>query len=466
MKRGDEVELLIERLATKGRSAARVDGRDVLVAGALPGDRVLATITSRRGRRIEARTVELLDESPMRTDPRCAFFGDCGGCRWQHLQYSAQLDMKREMVIDAFLDAGVLGDLDVPAVIAAEDPYHYRNKMEFSFGSRRWLTSREIASGEALERSFALGMFAPGRYDRVLDLSECHLPRESAPRVMGTVRRVALEEGWSPWDTRTNEGFLRHLVVRTPAHADEVLVNLVTSELDTERMARLADELRRDVPEVTTLVNTINTGVAQVSYGESVYTIFGDGVIHDRIGDLTFEIGPHTFFQTNTRQAERLYRVARDLAEIEPHERVVDLFCGIGAITLFVANDAAHVLGVELDRAAVDAARRNAERNGVDNVSFVAADLGRTLTVEAIGDGGNRADVVIVDPPRAGLHKNAVAWLIDEAPERIVYVSCNPTTQARDVAALASRYEADAVQPVDLFPHTDHVENVVRLRRK
>lgn len=461
MKPGVELELTLERVADKGRSLANLDGRTVLVAGTVPGDRVRAQVTQRRGRNVEARLLEILDRSPLRADPRCAFFGECGGCRWQNLLYPAQLDMKREQVIDAFFAVGLANEVSVPAVLGADEIYHYRNKMEFSFGAHRWLTPAEIATGQPHDRAFALGMYAPGRYDRVLDLTECHLPPAIGSRVLERVRGLARQAGWLPWDVRTNQGFLRHLVLRTPAHSADVMVNLVTSEFDGERMEQLQHMLRAELPEVTTLLNTINSGVAQVATGESVFTLFGDGVVHDRIDDLTFEIGPQAFFQTNTRQAERLYHVARELGRFQAEDVVFDLFCGLGTITLFLARHVSHAVGIELDRAAIDGARRNAARNGIDNVEFVVGDLGRTFADAPIPR-ARRPSVVVVDPPRAGLHKNVIHWLRDIRPERIVYVSCNPVTQATDIAALKG-YRVQAMQPVDLFPHTDHVENVAVL---
>lgn len=465
LKHGTEIELTLQRLVEKGRALGVHETKTVVVPFGVPGDRVRVRVVGKHRMRFEAHILEVLEPSPLRADPRCRFFGECGGCRWQNLLYAAQLDAKREAVIEPFQAAGILGDVVVPAVIGAPDTYFYRNKMEFSFGSRRWLTQQEIAADQEYRRDFALGMFVSGHFDRVLDLDECFLQTALTPRVLNTIRALALEEGWNSWDARRHEGYLRHLVIRTPTHGDGVLVNLVTNGFDQARMEVVKARLQRDLPEVTTLVNTINRGLAQVSTGETVYTIFGDGQVIDRIHDLEFEIGPHTFFQTNTRQAERLYEIARDFAEFEQDDTVFDLFCGIGTISLYVAPHVREVVGLELDQAAVAAARRNAERNGIQNVRFEAADLGKSLALGGATSVG-RPDIVITDPPRAGMHKKALHWILDLRPERVVYVSCNPKTQAEDILGMSHAYDLVKVQPVDLFPQTDHVENVALLVRK
>jgi 23S rRNA (uracil1939-C5)-methyltransferase len=339
--------------------------------------------------------------------------------------------------------------------------------MEFSFAAARWLTDDEIASGEPMARDFALGLHAPGRFDRVLDLHECHLQSEWSARLVNGMRDLALSHGWAPWDTRAQDGFLRHLVIRQAAHTPDRMVNLVTNGHDAARMATVADWLRAEFPETTTFVNTIHTGLAQTSYGEAVETVFGPGTIRDMIGDLTFEIASNAFFQTNTRAAEALYAVAAEMADFRETDLVHDLYCGAGTISLYVAPRVRHVVGAELIEAAVENARANAVANGVPNATFVAGDLMRLYTPDFLAAHGT-PDVIVVDPPRAGMHPKVVDQIARVAPERIVYVSCNPRTQADDLARLLAAvpdYRVTGVQPVDLFPHTHHVEAVVGLRR-
>ncbi len=490
--RGAEIELTMEAFADRGKSLARIGdgpggGYVVFVAGAVPGDRVRVRVMQRKKSYAEARLLEIIEPSALRALPRCRYAGHaeglfsdggpCGGCKWQHVAYDAQLAMKRDLVESALvrfggLDLAAHGVAVAPTLGADREEgsggvYLYRNKMEFSFAAARWLTDAEIASGEPFRRDFALGLHAPGRFDRVLDLHECHLQSEWSARLVNGMRDLALTHGWAPWHIRDHTGFLRHLVIRQAAHTDDRMVNLVTNGHDEERLAIVADWLRADFPEATTFVNTVHTGLAQTSFGEAVHAVFGSGVIRDKIGDHTFEIASNAFFQTNTRQAEKLYAVAAGMADLRPTDRLYDLYCGAGTISLFVADRVAQVVGVELIEEAVANARANAVTNGVGNATFVAGDMLRLFTPAFVEKHG-WPDVLIVDPPRAGMHPKVVDQIAALAPERLVYVSCNPRTQADDLARLmaaAPDYRITGVQPVDLFPHTHHIEAVVGLRR-
>lgn len=470
--KGDIVELRVERFGDRGKSVARIgdSGYVVFLDAAVPGDRVRAEIRKRKGRYAEATVLGVLEPSELRTDPICEYFGTCGGCRWQHVAYSAQLEMKRQAVVDALTHLGGLDldalDVNVPPTIGCDQPYFYRNKMEFSFSAGRWLTDAEIASGEIFDRDFALGLHVPGRFDRVLDIHSCYLQGEWSVRAVNSIRRFARSRGWEPWDARRQVGYARHLVIRTPAHTAERMLNVVTSRRDDERLEELAAFVRADLPETTTLVNTVNDSPAQTAFGES-RPVFGPGVVHDRMGPFTFEIGPNSFFQTNTRQAERLYDATVAAADLSPHDLVYDLYCGAGTITLWLARHARHVIGVELVEEAVESARASARANDVKNCSFVAGDMLRVFTEDFFQQHG-RPDVVVVDPPRAGLHPKVAARLAALRPGRLVYVSCNPRTQARDLAILGAggAYAITAVQPVDMFPQTAHAENVVALRAR
>ena len=462
-KRGATLDLDIEKFADRGKSLARPGGYVVFVAGAVPGDRVRAKLFKRKRGFGEARLLEVLEPSSLRTDPRCEYFDACGGCKWQHVQYEVQRDAKRQSVADALRHTGGFADIEVRPTIAADEIYYYRNKMEFSFAAHRWLTDWEIASGTEFDRDFAIGLHVPGRYDKVLDLKTCYLQSEWSARLVNATRDFAKARDWTPWDVHKQTGFLRHLVLRTPANTDERMVNLVTNGRDDERMAEYAAFLRAEFPETTTFVNTINTGVAQTAFGEEIVTVFGSGIVHDRIGGYTFEIAPNAFFQTNTRQAEKLYAVAAEFADFKPDDLVYDLYCGAGTISLYVSEHVRHVVGVELVEEAIANAHANAKMNDVENCTFVAGDMLKLFTPNFVETHG-RPDVLIVDPPRAGMHPKVVEQIAQLRPERFVYVSCNPQTQARDLALLKDHYRIEAVQPVDLFPHTHHVETVAKLR--
>ncbi|CAM3231774.1 23S rRNA (uracil(1939)-C(5))-methyltransferase RlmD [Rhodothermus bifroesti] len=463
LHQGDELELRIEKFADRGKSLTRVDGYVLFIESGVPGDRVRVCVTKRKASYAEARIVQLLEPSPLRTAPRCRYFGTCGGCKWQHVHYEAQLEAKRQRVYEALVHHGGFDGVAVRPTLPSPRIYGYRNKMEFSFSTERWLTPEEIASQQPLDRHFAVGLHVPNNFYKVIDLEECHLPEPITVRLLNALRTFFKEQHWEPWDIRRHTGYLRHLVVRTGTRTGEVMVNLITSRYDTVRMAELKAFVQQRFPEVTTLVNTINTSPAQVAYGEATHILFGPGVIHDKIGPFQFEIAPEAFFQTNTEQAERLYEVTRELAEVKPEDLVYDLYCGTGTISIFIAPHVRHVVGVELVASAVENARANAAANHIPNCTFVAGDLLQVLTPEFVRMHG-RPDVIIVDPPRGGMHPQVVRRIAQLRPERLVYVSCNPQTQARDLKLLREHYRIEAVQPVDLFPHTDHVECVVALR--
>ncbi|MEM1056530.1 MAG: 23S rRNA (uracil(1939)-C(5))-methyltransferase RlmD [Bacteroidota bacterium] len=482
LKRGREITLTLTDFADRGKSLARVGdgerGYVVFVAGAVPGDRVRARVFKRKRSFAEARLLEVMEPSDLRVDPPCEYFDACGGCKWQHVGYEAQLEMKRDQVEGALVYEGGIdlaqhgvdgtGVTVRPTMGVEGEPYFYRNKMEFSFSAQRWLTDWEIATGETLDKDFALGLHVPGRYDKVLDLTACYLQSEWSAALVNGVRRFAKEHGWKPWNVHDHTGYLRHLVVRTPANTDEKMVNLVTSREDSARLEQFADWLREHFPETTTLINTINSGKGQTAFGEKEIVAFGPGVVHDRIGEHTFEIAASAFFQTNTKQAERLYAVAAEMAHFRPDDLVYDLYCGAGTISMYVADRVKRVVGVELVEAAVENARANAEAGGVDNCTFVAGDMLKLFTPEFVEEHG-QPDVLLVDPPRAGMHPKVTEQIAALRPERIVYVSCNPRTQAKDLqrllASTENGYRIEAIQPVDLFPHTHHVENVIGLRR-
>jgi 23S rRNA (uracil1939-C5)-methyltransferase len=464
LKRGEEVELEIEKFADRGKSLARRNGYVVLVAGAVPGDRIRARIGKAKKSYAEASIEEVLEPSKLRTEPRCFYFGTCGGCKWQHVDYDAQLQAKTQSVHDALVHNGGFEHVVVQPAIGSARTYFYRNKMEFSFSASRWLTREEIDSGEQFDTDFALGLHVPGFFDKVLDLEECHLQSALSVALVNGLRAFARQHDWQPWDIRKHVGFLRHLVIRTGDKTGDLMVNLVTNGSDPERMKLLAGYLRDEFPAVTTFVNTINTGKAQTASGEEITTVFGPGVIHEQIGPYTFEIAPNAFFQTNTHGAERLYDVTRRFAELHHDDLVYDLYCGAGTISLFVSADVRQVVGIELVDEAVENARRNAEMNNVANCVFEVGDILHLFGPDFVERHG-RPDVLIVDPPRAGMHPKVVKQVAELGPERFVYVSCNPQTQARDLQMLAEHYAIEDVQPVDLFPHTHHVENVVKLRR-
>ncbi|HSQ75415.1 MAG TPA: 23S rRNA (uracil(1939)-C(5))-methyltransferase RlmD [Bacteroidota bacterium] len=470
MKRGETITVNVERFGAEGKSVARVEGFVVFVRSGVPGDTVVVRLTRVSKNFADADIVSVLTPSPLRTTPRCAYFGVCGGCTWQHLSYEGQCAFKRQQVVDALERIGGFPQIPVHPTAGSDRAYHYRNKMEFSFGVR-WLTKEELervtaegGTGTDADR-FALGLHIPQRFDRVLDITECHLQSPASAAIVNDVRAFCQERRLSIYSTVTHTGYLRNLVIRESA-TGERMINLVTSEERPALLGEFSAFILSRFADTTTIVNNITTRKSQVALGDREVVLHGPGYITDRIGKRTYRISANSFFQTNTRQAERLYDVVRRYAAIQRHERVYDLYSGTGTIALHVAEDAAEVIGIESVAAAVEDARRNAESNGIHNCGFILGDLKDSLgNGEALPDGQPKADVVICDPPRAGMHPDVIGALRSMHPSRIVYVSCNPATQARDLKMLCEGgdFRLIEAQPVDMFPHTTHVENVALL---
>ena len=485
LKKGAELQLHIADAAFEGKTVSRLDGFVIFIEGGVPGDLVTARITKVKKAYGEARVVRIEEPSPLRVDPRCAYFGTCGGCKWQSVGYATQLQFKQQHVVDAFERIGGFTDLPMLPIIGAEEIYFYRNKMEYSFSDKQWLD--EASHSEQVQRTktpvddgmlrsaqhdsnkseIFLGLHVPQRYDKVLDITECHLQSQVSNRILNATRAFARESKLPVYDSDSNAGYFRFLVIRQSTRTDEVMVNLVTFEDKPDVMTQYTRALQSVVPEVTTIVNTVNAKKAQIAFGEVEKTYFGDGVIHERLGTHVFTISASSFFQTNTAQAERLYGVATSFADVKRSEVVWDLYSGTGSIALFLSDSAKEVVGIESVESAVRDAKRNATANGVQNCQFILGDLKDRLTKDAGWMASHaKPDVMIIDPPRSGMHQQVVEEILNLAPGRIVYVSCNPTTQARDVKLLcASNYKLVKLQPVDMFPHTYHIENVALLHR-
>jgi 23S rRNA (uracil1939-C5)-methyltransferase len=463
IKKGEELTLHIESMAFEGKAIARIEGLVVFVHNAVPGDTVRARIIKVKQQYLEARTLEVVVPSAMRVQPRCRYFGVCGGCKMQDVRYENQLEFKHRYVIDAFERIGRLDGIKIPAPIGADSIFFYRNKMEFSFSDQRWLTAEEIRTGEEFARDFALGLHVTGRYDKVIDIEECYLQSETSNRILTAIRAFAMNNRLAPYSASGHRGYLRFLVVRQSRATGEIMVNLVTHSNRPDIVKPMIEYVCGEVPEVTTIVNTINTKKAQIAVGDEEVIYVGDGTITDTIGTSKFRISANSFFQTNTAQAERLFSIARDFGELQRDDIALDLYSGTGTIAIYLSDSVGKVYGVESVTSAVEDARANAVLNGIANVEFVPGDVPERLR-DRTSWLKEEPTIGILDPPRSGLHPKAVVEIITLRLPRIVYVSCNPATQARDLAAFVeSGYRIDRVQPVDMFPHTYHIENVVRL---
>tara|TARA_R100000781_G_scaffold25979_9_gene19062 strand:+ start:7243 stop:8649 length:1407 start_codon:yes stop_codon:yes gene_type:complete len=464
LKKGEEVTLEIESAAFRGKGVAKVDGLAVFVYGTAPGDVVKARIIKKKKNYREAKLLEVLEPSKDRITPKCQHANVCGGCSWQHVPYAKQLEYKGQQVADHIRRLGGLTDTIIHPAMGSESEFYYRNKMEYSFSNRRWLTQDEINKDEFVDDSgFAAGMHAPGRFDKILNLNECHLQHKESFEILDFVRNYCIKHDIPPFDAMKHEGFMRHLMIRNSYHTDDFMVNLVTYQDDEELIKKLSDELLEQFPIITTIVNNINDTKSPTSIGRIEKVIFGPGFIVDKIGNHTFKIHPNAFFQTNTAQAERLYEVAREYADLQDGEIVYDLYCGVGTLSLFMSQKAEKVLGIELVEVAVENAKFNAKENNVDNVSFIKGDMKDVFTEEMVNTFG-APDVLITDPPRAGMHPDVVKRLKELKVPKLVYVSCDSSTMARDLKELDEVYEIIEVQPVDMFPQTYHVEAVAKLR--
>jgi len=453
VKRGQQVTLQIEELTPKGDGLARVDGVEVVVRGTVPGDSVNAVVGRKRKGRVEARVVEVLQVRLPRREPPCSHFGTCGGCRWQNLSYSDQLQLKDEMVRRSLASRDIFPGEFRPA-LGSPSSLYYRNKMEFSFG-------------RGAEGDLQIGLHVRERYNRVFDLEACYLQSELSNRVVDSVRRHAVASGLPVYDLRTHEGLLRFLVVREAKQGGGgLMVNLVVSQYPHEGIDNLVHAVTGEVPEITTFVVSLHTGKAQVASGEGgEFILTGGGHIVEECGGLQFQISPQSFFQTNTEQAGNLYLLIRELAGDMREMDVLDLYCGTGGIALHLARESRTVTGIEQTVKAVEDARLNAQRNSIENCTFIPGKAEDVLR-ESGKIEGKRFDLVVVDPPRAGIHKKVLWALGDLAPAQIIYVSCNAESLADDLAELMlAGYRVSVVQPVDLFPQTPHCEVVAALHR-
>lgn len=461
------VEVAIDTIGFEGIAVGRVDGVVHFVEGALPGERVTARVKGKKKRFVEAVATEIHEPSAYRLEPPCPHFGACGGCKWQHFDYGEQCVWKRQHVIDAFERIGHVSVGEYRPTVACPQPYHYRNKMEFSFGASRWLTNEEIASGEIFETSFALGLHVPGRFDKVRHLDDCMLQSALANRILKTTHELAERYGIKAHHQRFHDGFARHLVIRTSVATGAVMAILVTtSPSDDAERAFIASWLDQHagLPADSTLVAAVNDTRSPVAVG-TIVEQRGPGYLEEDSHGIRYRISPFSFFQTNTVQLPNLVTRAIDAADIGSDDVVWDLYCGTGTLTLPAARRAKHVVGAELVASSIADARANAERNGIANVEFHTVDL-HSAAATTLLDSFPKPDVLLVDPPRAGMHAMLVEHILRIDAPKVVYVSCNPATQARDCALLAENYDVRFVTPVDMFPQTFHVEAVALLERR
>ena len=456
--------LEITTLAAEGKAMGKHENQVVFVPMTVPGDVVDVQIRKHHRRFMEGTVVRFVKKSELRVDHFCEHFGICGGCKWQNLPYEEQLKQKTKQVEDQLVR---IGHLDIPEVrpcLGSNRTREYRNKLEFTFADKRWLTYEEIAEGGDIAAAPAVGFHIPGCFDKVLDINKCHLQVDLSNRIRLAIKAFCIDNGYSFHNARAHEGLMRTMVVRT-ASTGEVMVIVVFNENDKERIDALMSHLEREFPEITSLIYMINEKWNDSLGDREPICFAGKDHIIEEMEGLKFKVGPKSFYQTNSEQAYELYKITREFADLQPTDVLYDLYTGTGTIANFCARRAQKVVGVEYVPEAIEDAVINSRLNNIDNTTFYAGDMKDVLSDEFISRNG-RPDVIILDPPRAGVDERVLEVIKRAAPERMVYVSCNPSTQARDLALLSDMYEILAVQPVDMFPHTHHVENVVKLRKR
>ena len=451
-------------ISTEGKAIAKHDGLVVFIEGAVPGDVVDVIVHRKKNNLAEGKVHKILTFSNLRITPKCQHFGTCGGCKWQNLSYKSQLEFKQKYVYDAFTRIGKLTFPEITPILGNADEYYYRNKLEFSFSNKKWLTNEQISSKEEIENKNALGFHIPGLFDKILDINDCYLQPEPSNSIRNAVRDYALKNNLSFFGIRDKVGLLRTLLIRTTSTGEIMVVVSVFEWLEKELFG-LLDFLKQTFPQITSLQYTHNDKGNDTFFGLDIKTYYGRDYIVEEMEGLKFKISAKSFYQTNSEQAYNLYKITRDFAGLNGSELVYDLYTGTGTIANFVAKNAKQVIGIEYVEDSIKDAIASSKTNNIANTQFFAGDMKDVLNDNFVLKYG-KPDVIITDPPRAGMHEDVINIILRILPLKVVYVSCNPSTQARDLALMADHYSITKVQPVDMFPQTAHVENVVLLERK
>ncbi|RPI76932.1 MAG: 23S rRNA (uracil(1939)-C(5))-methyltransferase RlmD [Desulfobacteraceae bacterium] len=457
LRKGDTFELDIDALAFGGQGIGRIDHFVIFVRGAVPGDKVRVRLTRKKKDFAEARIIQLLEASPERIQPPCPYSGFCGGCQWQHLPYERQLFYKKNHVMEALTRIGGLESALVHEPLASDNRFGYRNKMEYTFATEQWFPPGNPDEPKS-QTGLALGLHVPGSYYKVLDIKACLLLEETGSRILTTVRNYAKESRIPAYGIKSHAGFWRFLTLRHSRALDQWMVNIVTADRNPDALRPLAAQLSAQFPKLKTVVNNITRREASIAVGEQELVLTGDGLLLDRIGPHTFQISANSFFQTNSLTVAKLYQTVVEYAELQGSQTVLDLYSGTGTIPIFLSRYAEQILGIELVAAAIQDAEKNCAANNIRNCRFILGDIKERLTDLRV-----KPDVIVIDPPRVGMHPDVVDRVLALRAPKIVYVSCNPATLARDLALMKAQYEIVEIQPVDMFPHTYHIEAVAKL---
>ena len=459
IRKGDTRELEVEKVIYGGRGLAYMNNMAIFVDKAVPGDRITAKVIRVKKNFAEAKVLEVIEASPNRIIAPCPYSDYCGGCTWQCIEYEKQLEYKHAFVEDLLNHIGKATNFQVHQPLPSPQIFGYRNKMEFSFSDKRWVLPKE-RDEKKNNNNFALGLHVPGTFDKIIDIEGCLLQKEKGNEILREVKRFISDSGIPVYGLRTHQGFWRYLMLRHSYFFDEWMVNIITSEQRDAPIQALASILKDRFKEIASIVNNINTRKGGTAVGERERTFVGERNIKDKIGPYTFEISANSFFQTNTPMAERLYESVKSFASLTGKETILDLYSGIGTVSIFLASQATRIIGVDISNAAIADAKRNCKLNGIENCEFLCGDVKMFLSQFNI-----QPDLLITDPPRVGMQRGVIDQILKLLPGRIIYISCNPSTLARDIALLKEVYKLEEVQPIDLFPNTYHIESVARLER-
>jgi len=460
IKKRKAYELEITDLAFGGKGLAKPEGFPVFIDRCVPGDVVFAKIIKKKKSWAEGKLIKILTPSPLRTQGKCQYSNFCGGCKWQQIEYDLQLEYKKRHVIESLDHIGGLKDVSVNDVIPSDNIYEYRNKMEFSCSSKRWLLPWELEDDE-IKKDFGIGLHVPGTFDKVIDIQHCDIMPDLGNEILEAVRIFIKESNLPAYDLKTHEGFWRFLMLRHSVAFDTWMVNIVTRTKQMDVVQNLADLLAQKFSGIASIVNNITDAKSGVSTGQEEIGLYGEDHIKEKLGRFEFKISANSFFQTNTRACKKLYSMVSQYAALTGNEIVIDLYSGTGTIPIWLSDQAKMVYGIEIVKSAVMDAKKNADLNGIENCEFLEGDIKDVLPRLK-----QKPDVMIIDPPRTGMHKDVVGQVLSIAPGKIVYVSCNPATLARDLEMLAPEYGVKQIQPVDMFPHTYHIESVALLLKK
>lgn len=451
-------------IAAEGKAIAKVDDLVVFIPYVVPGDVIDLQITRKKNKYAEGKPVRFISYSPERTEAFCEHFGVCGGCKWQILPYSEQLKYKQKQVTDNLTRIGKVELPEITPILGSEKTEFYRNKLEFTFSNKKWLTWEQVQSGVTFDNMNAVGFHIPGCFDKVLDINKCWLQDDVSNQIRNFIRQYCFDKGYTFFDLRNRGGLMRNIIIRTSTTGELMLI-VVFYDDEKEQREDLLNAIAQEFPQITALLYIVNQKANDTITDQDVLIWRGNDFIYEEMEGLKFKIGPKSFYQTNSEQAYNLYKITRDFAQLTGNELVYDLYTGTGTIANFVAKKAKKVIGIEYVAGAIEDAKVNSANNNIDNTLFYAGDMKDILTQDFINEHG-RPDVIITDPPRAGMHDDVINVILFAEPKRVVYVSCNPATQARDLSLMDEKYKVVKVQPVDMFPHTHHVENVVLLEKR